>query len=352
MKNSEPPRFILRLLKAFCKPEYHADIEGDLLELYEIRKARSGRTHANLQLFKDVLFLFRPGIIRSANIQPITNNGMMRSYFTMGWRSLLKNKLYSTLNVTGLTFGIVCFLLIGLYVHDELTFDDQHTNADRIYRVVTHESNLNNGTTTVAAAGFMLAEESADVIPEVEMTTRMQRIGRANLVDPENPINVQETVTIADERFLQVFDFPLIEGDRRTALKEPNSIVITEYLAKRIFKRTDVLHKNLQFSHMQAPLKITGILKSHPHNSSLNFTSVMSESTQYNADWFKEETGNDWSSTSFTVYALLKPDVHAPTVASKMTEFVHAHAEFEPGWKTVAQPSAVERCAPSFRGHP
>ena len=334
MKRSAPPRFILRFLKWFCKPEYHTDIEGDLLEFYERRRADAGRTSANVQLFRDVLFLFRPGIIQSPAIhQPLMNNGMIKSYFIMGWRNLWKSKLYSSLNVLGLTFGMVCFLLIGLYVHDELTFDQQHLDANRIYRVITHERNPNNGASTVAAAGYMLAEESTHAVPEVEMTTRMQRAGRANLVDPENPVNVQETVTIADERFLQMFDFPLIEGDRRTALKEPNSIVITEDLAMRIFNRADVLNKNLQFSHMQTPLKITGILKDHPHNSSFNFTSVMSESTQYNEGWFKEQTENDWSSTSFTVYALLKPDAHAPSVAGKMTKLVYANEELEPGWE-------------------
>jgi putative ABC transport system permease protein len=333
VKKSEPPRFILGLLKSFCKPEYHTDIEGDLLELYDVREAEFGRTRANLLLFKDVIFLFRPGIIRSATVQPITNNGMIKSYFKMGWRSLWKNKLYSTLNVTGLTFGIVCFLLIGLYVHDELTFDRQHLHAERIYRVVSTEKNPNNGTTIVAAAGFMLAQESTHAIPEVEMTTRMQRIGRANLVDPENPINVQETVTIGDEYFLQLFDFPMIEGDRRTALKEPNSIVITEDLAIRIFKRVDVLNKYLQFSYMQTPVKITAILKNHPHNSSFNFTSVLSESTQSNENWFKEETANDWTSTSFTVYALLKPDADASSVARKMTNLVQANGSHEPGWE-------------------
>ena len=334
MKRSAPPRFILRFLKWFCKPEYHTDIEGDLLEYYERRRADAGRTSANVQLFRDVLFLFRPGIIQSPAIhQPLMNNGMIKSYFIMGWRNLWKGKLYSSLNVLGLTFGMVCFLLIGLYVHDELTFDQQHLDANRIYRVITHERNPNNGASTVAAAGYMLAEESTHAVPEVEMTTRMQRAGRANLVDPENPVNVQETVTIADERFLQMFDFPLIEGDRRTALKEPNSIVITEDLAMRIFNRADVLNKNLQFSHMQTPLKITGILKDHPHNSSFNFTSVMSESTQYNEGWFKEQTENDWSSTSFTVYALLKPDAHAPSVAGKMTKLVYANEELEPGWE-------------------
>lgn len=332
MKKTEPPAYILRFLKWFCKPQYHADIEGDLLEVYDRRVNQSGRAHANLRLFKDVLLLFRPGILRSPTIhQPFSNNGMIQSYFIMGWRSLWKSKLYSTLNVLGLTFGIVCFLLIGLYVYDELNFDIQHTCGDRIYRVITHEKNPSNEATIVAAAGYMLAEESRNSIPEIEKTTRLQRIGRANLVDPENPVNVQETVTIADEYLLQVFDFPLLAGDRRTALKEPNTIVITEDLAMRIFGKSDVINKSLQFNFMQAPLKITAILKSHPQNSSFNFTSVMSEATRNADEQYKRELASDWASTNFTVYALLRPDANADSVSRKMTRLVHANATPEPG---------------------
>jgi putative ABC transport system permease protein len=331
MKKIEPPRFILRLLKAFCKTEYHADIEGDLLEFYERRVAHKGRMQANLHLFKDVLLLFRPGIIRSATIhQPITNNGMIKSYFIMGWRNLWKNKLYSSLNVLGLTFGTVCFLLIGLYVYDEFTFDHQHAQADRIYRVITYEKNPSNEATTVAAGSYMLAEEARHSFPEVEMTTRIQRTGRANLVDPENPVNVQETVTMADEYFFQVFDFPFIEGDPRTALKEPNTIVITEDLAMRIFNRTDVLNRHLQFSHLETPLKITGILKKHRSNSSFNFTSIMSEASQYNEE-FRSYAENDWASTNYTVYALLRPQTNPDSVSRKMTRLVHSNASLEPG---------------------
>jgi putative ABC transport system permease protein len=331
MNESMPPRFILRFLKWFCKPEYHADIEGDLLELYQ-RRIDAGRTQANLHLCKDVLFLFRPGIIRAATIHHTQlHNGMIKNYFLMGWRNLLKSKLYSGLNVIGLTFGIVCFLLIGLYVYDELTFDDQHLRADRIYRVISHEKNPDNEATDIAAASFMLAEESRHSIPEVEGTTRVQRPGRGNLVDPENPVNIQETVTIADEYFLQLFDFPFIAGDRNTALKEPNSIVITEDLAMRIFNRTDVLNRNLQFSFTNTPFKITGVLKAHPHNSSFNFTSVMSESTQYHDPDFRAETASDWASTSFSVYALLKPQSDPDAVSNKMTRLVHANASLEPG---------------------
>ena len=332
MKRSEPPRFILRFLKWFCKPEYHADVEGDLLELFDRRVAEVGPTQAKLRMFKDVLLLFRPGIIRSAPIHhPITGNGMFKSYIIIGWRNLWRSKLYSTLNVLGLTFGMVCFLLIGLYVYDELHFDTQHTQGPRIYRVITHEKNPNNEATTVAGAGYMVAEESRHAFPEIEMTTRMLRAGRSNLIDPENPVNVQETVTVADEYFLQLFDFPFIEGNRPTALKEPNSIVITEDLAMRIFGRTDVMNRNLQFDHMQTPLKITAILKNHPQNSSFNFTSIMSESTHYANEGFRSEMENNWASPNFTVYALLRPDANPDSVSRKMTRLVHANASLEPG---------------------
>lgn len=149
MKRADPPNFILRFLKWFCKPEYHADIEGDLLELYERRVDELGRRRANLRLFEDVILLCRPGIIRSATVQTISNNGMIKSYFITGWRNIWKSKLYSSLNVLGLTFGMVCFLLTGLYVYDELTFDTTHAHGDRIYRVITHEKNPSNEANTV-----------------------------------------------------------------------------------------------------------------------------------------------------------------------------------------------------------
>src|SRR5215211_4616374 len=108
---------------------------------------------------------------------------MIKNYFKTTCRNLWRNKLYTTLNIAGLTFGISCFLLIGLYLFDELTFDQQHSKADRIFRVIEHK-NVNGEATTIAAASYKLAAESKKAIAEVENTTRIQRMGRANLVNP------------------------------------------------------------------------------------------------------------------------------------------------------------------------
>jgi putative ABC transport system permease protein len=253
---------------------------------------------------------------------------MIRNYFTVAVRTLVRNKLYTSLNVAGLTFGLTCFLLIGLYLFDELTFDRQHTNANRIYRVVEHK-NVKGEETTIAAASYKLAEESKRSIPEVENTTHIIRTGRANLVNPENPVNFQETVTVADQNFLQIFDFPLISGDKRTALTEPNSIVINEDLAMRLFGTVQVLGKKLQWGHLDNPHKITGVLKNHPRNSSFDFNNVISEAS--NTDGFKNFTSTDWSSNGFAVYALLRTGAKPETVSAKMTRLVLSNFKPEKG---------------------
>src|ERR1700750_2272336 len=102
---------------------------------------------------------------------------MIKNYLKTAWRTLMRHKLYTSLNVAGLTFGISCFLLIGLYLFDELTFDGQHSKADRIYRVIQHR-NVKGEQATIAAASYQLAEQSKKRIAEVENTTRIQRIGR------------------------------------------------------------------------------------------------------------------------------------------------------------------------------
>ncbi|HMJ68572.1 MAG TPA: ABC transporter permease [Cyclobacteriaceae bacterium] len=328
--NQLPPQFLLNFFRWYCNPEMHDYIEGDLLEVYRRRVKKSGRRVAGVRFAVDVLLLMRPGIIRSSGNQNINRYGMVKSYFKTGWRTLWRSKLYSSINIIGLTFGIVCFLLIGLYVFDELTYDRQHENAEQIYRVVEHR-NVKGDEVTVGAAGFKVAEESPRSFPEVESATRLMRAGRANLVDPENPVPFQETVTIADEHFLEIFNFPLLEGDRRTALKEPNSIVIDEDLAMRIFSSTNVMGRNVQFSHMPEPLKITGILKKHPRNSSFTFNCVMSEATYYKLDFFKQTMALDWVSESFTVFALLRPGSNPDSVASKMTKLVVSNVDLEEG---------------------
>lgn len=246
---------------------------------------------------------------------------MIKNYLIIGFRNLAKRKLYTTLNIVGLCFGLSIFLLIGLFLFDELTFDQQHSKIDQIYRVIGHKKSASENI-NIAAGSYKLAEEAKKRIPEIAMTTRMNRAGRANLINPDNPVNFQETVTSADENFLTIFDFPLLHGDKATALSEPNSILINEDLANRLFGSTDVMNKSLKWGHLDSPLKITGVLKNHPPNSSFDFNNVMSEATLRSAGFYQQMAASDWSSDFFSVYALLKPNSNIDLVSQKLTKMV------------------------------
>ncbi|MGA0558132.1 ABC transporter permease [Larkinella sp. VNQ87] len=335
--SSGPPRWWFGiptawLLSRYCPPGQEDELQGDLLEMYTYWVKTVGLRAARWRYTLAVLRLIRP-FARSTS--PKSQNyslqpAMLRNYFKIALRTLSRNKLYTALNLAGLTFGLSCFLLVGLYLFDELTFDQQHSRADRIYRVIEHKT-VKGEATTIAAASYKLATESPKTIAEIDQTTRVSRIGRANLINPENPVNFQETITNADENFLQIFDFPLVLGDKQTALREPNSIVINEELALRLFGDTQVLGKTLQFSHIDSPLKVTGILKNHPRNSSFDFNSLVSEASYRNTDFYQQTAASDWSSANFSVYVLLKPNTNAESVSAKLTKLALAHVAPEIG---------------------
>jgi len=255
---------------------------------------------------------------------------MFKNYFKTAFRSLFKNRLYTTLNVAGLTFGISCFLLIGLYLIDELTFDRQHTNTGRIYRLIEHKKN-NTEELSIAAGSFMLAEQAKKAIPEIENTARLTRTGRANMENPENKHAFYQTVTVANNGFMELFDFTAVAGNPKTSLKEPNSIVLTEDLARQLFNTTDVMGKTVKWEFMETPMKITAVIKNHPRNSSFDFASVYSEATFLSDTGFANRAFRDWSSDNHSVYALLKDQSDPLLVSKKITGLVKANAALEPG---------------------
>ena len=126
----------MRFFRWYCHPRLVDHIEGDLIEVYNQRLTRFGKRKANIKFAIDVLLLFRPGIIRPRNRQQNINQfGMYKSYFKIGWRKLLRNKGYSFINIGGLATGMTVAILIGLWIHDELSFNKYHKNYDSIAQI-------------------------------------------------------------------------------------------------------------------------------------------------------------------------------------------------------------------------
>jgi len=255
---------------------------------------------------------------------------MFTNYLKIAVRTLSRNKLYTVVNVMGLTFGVTCFLLIGLYLFDELTFDQQHSRTSRIYRAIQHKKTPTEDL-TMAASSYKVAEEAKKQIGEIENAARIIRTGRSNITNPENKHTFQETTAFGSPGILEMFNFTVLDGNSKSALNEPNSIVIVEELAQRLFGTTDIVGKTVDFEFgRNKPLRITAVLKNHPRNSSFNFNSIISEATLNADDEFAEMT-SDWDSQNFLTFFLLKENANPTVAARKITDLLNANVTWEPG---------------------
>ncbi len=229
---------------------------------------------------------------------------MLRNYFKIALRNLWKNKTYSFINIFGLTLGLVCFLLIALYVFDELTYDGFHKNASRIYRVVETKVSPEGKETKVAAVAYKISGQSPLDIPEVKMAARFSTFGRANVSAPGSTNVFYESFNIANPDFLNVFDFKLLEGDRKTALKAPQSVILTEDMAKKLFGVSSAVGKSVERDSIL--YTVTGILQNFPSNSHISFNMIFSEASFSDQDYL-DFIKTDWSSNTFPrICCLLK----------------------------------------------
>jgi putative ABC transport system permease protein len=249
---------------------------------------------------------------------------MLRTYLKIAWRNLIKNKTFSFINIFGLTVGLTSFLLIALYVFDELTFDKFHKNASRLYRVVESRTTIEGKQTKNAGSAYQISESGKSKIPGVTDAVRLLTLRRANISTFENANIFYEDFSIANSAFLTAFDFKLLQGDRRTALTMPYSVVVTEETAQKLFGTTDVMGKTLRADTDSVPFKITGVLKNFPVNSHLSLNLCFSESSMTHPD-FKQFVNTDWNSNAFLTYLLLNEKTDSRLIESKITGLVKSN---------------------------
>lgn len=205
---------------------------------------------------------------------------MVKNYLKIAIRSLLKNKVYAFLNIFGLTVGITCSLLIFLYVQDELTYDQNHSGADDIYRLSCEYFLPNDGGSEKwAPISAYVAQYFVNDYPEILESVRFQRNTNIVVQKVGDTDRFYETVVYADSNVFNVFDYKLLEGDPKTVLKQPNTVVVTEEIAQKYFGKTDVLGETLEFPDNQYQLKITGVLDEIPSNTHLKFDVLVSFET-------------------------------------------------------------------------
>jgi putative ABC transport system permease protein len=291
------------------------DIEGDLMEMFDREAKASSESRARLQFSLNVIRLFRPGIIKKIDQSPFIPSPMFRNYFITAVRSLRRDKGFSTINIIGLAVGLATFSLISFYVYHELSFDRYHKNADRIFRITenlrTENELLLQSTSSPPMGPYMLKD-----FPEVEAYTRFQNW---NLLAERNGISYYEPdCYIADSSVFDVFSFRLLSGDKKTALREPYSIVLTESMAKKYFGNEDPLGQQIKMDYDQ--YNVTGVVEDVPENSHFRFAGLISFSTWSKNNKRAEE--GEWFWNGFHTYLLLRDAQSVNSVRAKMGDFL------------------------------
>ncbi|HZY36725.1 MAG TPA: ABC transporter permease [Mucilaginibacter sp.] len=203
---------------------------------------------------------------------------MIRNYIKIAWRNLVRNKVSSIINISGLAIGLACVMLIGLYVKDELGYDHIFKDTNRIYRVNTHEKIANDEFVaghTPPPVGHALQSSFA----EIESYTRIFTPGDEIIhyvKNGERAAMTEKSLLSVDSNFLQFFDYPMVAGDRAKCLSGPNYVVLTESAAKKYFGDVSPIGKTLTFDEYNKPFTVTAVLKDIPEQSSLQFDMLQS----------------------------------------------------------------------------
>lgn len=229
---------------------------------------------------------------------------MLKNYFKIAIRTLIKNKTYALINILGLSVGITCASLILFYVEDELTYDQFHQNHEQIYRVIESDhsdpSNIQHyGQTAPAVAPAM----KRDVPGIVDFTRVFQPGGHRDILWNGDKIQVRDYL-IADANFFQFFDFEFVAGDEETALKDFNSVVLTESAARQFFGHENPIGKTMKWISMN-DVKVTAVVKDVPGNSHLQFAVLFSFNSA-NQDNMKAYLA-DWNDYGAFTYVSLAP---------------------------------------------
>lgn len=248
---------------------------------------------------------------------------MFKNYFKTAFRNFRRNKVYSLINVLGLSIGLACGMLIILYVKDELSYDRFHEKASDIYRISMKEIQPDGSLKGQGGyTGYFPGPRFKASIPEIRAFLRIQNYNRDIQIGQEIK---SQPIHLVDSNFFAVFSFPLLHGDPRTALLEPKSVVITEDIAIRQFGTTDAIGKQILFKESKTlvPYMVTGVARNTPENSSLKFKLLLPMQVSK-----EDEARNmNWMNFFLNTFVVLQPGADIKKVEAKMKQVYETEAK-------------------------
>jgi len=325
--NSNPPKIFLRFFRWFCHPDLKIPIEGDLMELYDERLLITSKKKANWQFILDVLFLLRPSIIRPIDgTYRLNHYGMLKNYIKVSTRNILRNKTFSLLNITGLSIGIASCILILIFVKNELSYDAYHSQYDNTYRVIHYYGNEAESSQEIPQSEFQVwgcapvAPALKDYFPEIESVFRFTSPSPF-LVSYDGRSFQENDFVYADSTAFNIFDWKLLEGNPKTALSRPRTIVLTADIAKKYFGDTNPVGKTLLMDSHEK-YEVTGVMENMPSNSHFKFDAMISMST---FKIYRPGIFDAWGYVDFYTYFTITPQNDIANIEASTDDFLKKH---------------------------
>ncbi len=327
----QPPKRALKFLQWFCSEEHLEELEGNLIEIYEVQSVES-ESKANWAFYKNVLLHFRPEYIRSFVLFPRLNHtDMYKNYFKIALRNLTKSKAFSAINITGLVLGMVCFLFIFLWVADEKRVDNFHKNGANLYNV--YETINANGQ--IIGGYYTLHrydEENGRSIPIANIKDAVPEVERVNFYATgyELPWGHPETFQIGDQLhklegarasadFFKLFDYPILAGNQETPLSDKSSLAISRKMANLFFDTpADAIGKNIRYED-RLEFKITAVFEDIPRQSTLKFDFLI--------NWEAHMTTLEWASNNVLTTLQLSETANVAQVETSINQFMQTHID-------------------------
>jgi putative ABC transport system permease protein len=304
-------------------------IEGDLMEVYEARKAKSGKLKADFRFIIDVLLLFRPGIIKpKEGYRNLNNYGMVKNYVKVGWRNLLRSKSYSAINIGGLSIGMAITILIGLWIWDELSFNKNFKNYNRIgqlWQFVTFDvekSSFNSLPIPLANelrtqyADFERVSLSSYTKDGTFVTENKQLVRSGNYVEPD---------------FYDIMSVKMISGSY-SSRQDINTIMLSSTLAHDLFDGEESINKILTLNE-NITVKVIGVYEDFPSNSAFQEVEFLAPWALYeNQDSWVKNSAHVWDENSWQIFTQLKEGKNFEEVSSKIKD-IRMKRDNPPGYK-------------------
>lgn len=327
-KRIHPPHSAEKLLKWYAGKADLEDMQGDLDEVYINHRQQKGKLKADITYWLQVFsLLFSYGLKRRKSKAAYSSFyyknsfAMFKNYFKVALRNFAKQKLFTTINVIGLAMGMSVSLLILAVLSQVLQFDSFQENKDDLFRILTTETN-DNETSTYATTSLGVYSDLKSNYPGIKDVVRISNRLRLTIDHHKNEIDINGGYT--DPNFFEVFSFDLATGDESTALKDPNSLVLSKSLAQTLFADADPMGKILTTIEGEEYI-ITGILEEHPVQTHLKYDVLASFSTINQTS----NSARDWTNyTSNYVYALMEEGKKEADLRSALTQLTSKSREY------------------------